>query len=116
MQQKQTLMKSELIRLALCLALGAGLVSCASITPNESQAKITMAEATKTALSQVSGGVIKTAELEKEHGKLVWSFDIATANSQNITEIMVDANTGKIVDRQIETPADQAREAAADKK
>jgi len=109
-------MKSKLIQYTLSLALVVGLASCSSVAPNESQAKITKEEATATALSQVSGGMVKTAELEKEGSKLVWSFDISTANSQNITEVMVDANTGKIVSKQMETPADQAKEAAADKK
>jgi hypothetical protein len=36
--------------------------------------------------------------------------------STKITEIQVDANTGKIVSTQVETLADQAKEAAADKK
>jgi hypothetical protein len=36
--------------------------------------------------------------------------------SKNIAEIQVDAKTGKIVSTQFETPRDQAKEAAADKK
>ena len=35
--------------------------------------------------------------------------------SKNITEVQVDAKTGKIVSTQVETPEDQAKEAAADK-
>jgi uncharacterized membrane protein YkoI len=82
----------------------------------KTQAKITQAEAEKTALAKVPSGKIKTAELEKEHGKLIWSFDISMPKSKNITEIQVDAKTGKIVSTQTETPKDQAAEAAADKK
>ena len=36
--------------------------------------------------------------------------------SINITEVQVDAKTGKIVSPQVETPAEQAKEAEADKK
>ena len=82
----------------------------------KTQAKITHEEAAKTALAKVPGGTIKDAELEKEHGKLIWSFDISMPKSTSITEIQVDAKTGKIVSTQIETPADQAKESAADKK
>ena len=82
----------------------------------KAQAKITQAEAMKTVLAKVPDGKIKAAELEKEHGKLIWSFDISMPKSKNITEIQVDAKTGKIVSTQVETPKDQAAEAAADKK
>jgi uncharacterized membrane protein YkoI len=81
----------------------------------KAQAKITRAEAEKTALGIVLDGKIKDGELEKEHGRLIWSFDISMPKSENITEVQVDANTGEIVSIQIETPNDQAKEAAADK-
>jgi len=80
------------------------------------EAKVTEAAAQKTALAKVPRGKIKSSELEREHGKLVWSFDIATPSSKNITEVQVDAKTGKIVVVEIETPKDQAKEKAADKK
>jgi hypothetical protein len=54
--------------------------------------------------------------LEQEHGKLIWSFDIARDGSKNITEVQVDAKTGKIVSTRIETPDKQRREAIAEKK
>jgi len=82
----------------------------------KAQAKITQAEAEKTALAKVPDGKIKATELEKEHGNLIWSFDISMPKSKNITEVQVDAQTGKIVSTQVETPKDQAKEAAADKK
>jgi type II secretory pathway pseudopilin PulG len=82
----------------------------------KAQAKITQAEAERTALAKVPGGKIKAAELEREHGKLIWSFDISLPKSKNITEVQVDAKTGKIVSTQIETPKDQANEPAADRK
>ena len=79
------------------------------------QAGITRAEAEHIALSQVPDGKISAAELEKEHGRLIWSFDISRPGTKNITELQVDAKSGKIVSTKIETPKDQAKEAAADK-
>jgi len=80
------------------------------------QVKITKAEAEQIALTKVSHGVVKSAEIENEKGHLVWSFDIARPGSRDIAEILVDAKTGKIISTQAESPRDQAKEAAADKK
>ena len=80
----------------------------------EAKAKVSKADAGKTALAKVPGGKVESSELEEENGKLIWSFDIATKGSKDITEIAVDAITGEIVDVAIETPADQAKEKEAD--
>ncbi len=80
------------------------------------QAKVSEADARTTALQKVPDGIIASSELEKEHGKLIWSFDIKRPDSKDITEVQVDAKTGAIVSTQVETPADQAREKAADAK
>ena len=85
-------------------------------TQLKAAARVTKAQAQRTALKKAQGGTVKSAEIEREHGHLVWSFDISMPHSKNITEILVDAITGKIVTTQIESPADQAKEAAADKK
>ena len=65
-------------------------------------------------MAKISNGTIQSGELEREHGKLVWSFDIARNNTKNVTEVQVDAKSGKIVSVKTETPADQAKEAAAE--
>jgi len=72
------------------------------------QPKITMAEARAAALKKAPGKV-KSEELENEKGKLIYSFDIETSKT-SITEVNVDAMTGKIVDVQHETPAKEAQE------
>ena len=101
-----------LLSLAACsLALGTTL----SAAPGD-QAKISKQEAQKIALARVPDGTIKSAELETEHGKLIWSFDIAKPDTRDINEVQVDAKTGKVVSVKTETPKDQAEEAAADKK
>lgn len=76
--------------------------------------KLTRAQAQKIALAKAPG-TIESAELEKEHGKLVWSFDIRTSKT-GITEILVNANDGAIVAVQHETPAKEAAEKAQEKK
>jgi uncharacterized membrane protein YkoI len=78
------------------------------------QTKVTEAQARSTALASVVNGTVKSSELEKENGKLIWSFDIATPKTQNITEVQVDAKTGKIVSTHLETPAKQAKEAKSE--
>ena len=107
-------------KIVLSLIGSVAVVAFMAITTNgaeESQAvlkkeaKVTEAQARSIALAKVVNGTVKSSELEKEHGKLIWSFDIATPKSQNITEVQVDAKTGKIVSTQIETPAKQAKEA-----
>ncbi len=44
----------------------------------QKHAKMTKEQATTIGLAKVPNGAVKEAELEKEKGKLVWSFDIAT--------------------------------------
>ena len=80
----------------------------------EARAKITKAEAQRIALEKVPNGTIKEGELEKEKGKLLWSFDIATPGTQDITEVQVDALTGQVLDISKETVADQEKEKIED--
>ena len=82
----------------------------------EAQAKITKAEAQKIALDKVPGGTIKEGDIEKEKGKLLWSFDIATPGTKDITEVQVDAMTGAVIDIAKETVADQEKEKKEDAK
>lgn len=81
----------------------------------EAEAKITREAATQTALAKVPGGTIKSSELEREHGKLIWSFDIAKPKTQNISEVQVDAKTGTVVSETTETPKQQRAEAIKEK-
>ena len=76
----------------------------------QSQAKISKEQAQQTALAKAPGGTVKEGELEKEKGKLIWSFDIATPGSANTTEVNVDAITGEIVNVEQETPEQQKKE------
>lgn len=113
--------------LPLTLAAGllaGGLTACASDREEskakpaqlEAQAKVSKADAEKTALAKVPGATVKEAEIEKEDGKLVWSFDLTTPGTADITEVLVDAMTGAVVSVEKETPADQAKEKKEDEK
>ena len=81
----------------------------------EAQAKIDKQHAQRIELTKAPGGAVQSGELEREHGHLVWSFDISNPKSRDITEVQVDAITGKIVHVARENPARQAAEAKADK-
>jgi len=92
----------------LATALLAGLTACVSESAKEAsletQAKVTKADAEKTALAKVPNGTVKEAEIEKEKGKLIWSFDLATPGTKDITEVTVDAMTGEIASVETEKP------------
>ena len=76
------------------------------------QAKVSRADAEKTALAKVPNGTIKEGELEKEKGKLIWSFDITTPDTKDITEVTVDAITGEVVSVEKESAESEAKESA----
>jgi uncharacterized membrane protein YkoI len=83
----------------------------------KAQAKISMAAAKTSALSKVPGGWVKASELEREHGHLLYSFDIATKGKTGIDEVQIDAITGKQVGGVVhETPKDEMKEAKAEAK
>lgn len=100
----------------LPILLTLGLLSASAFAKDKlaAKAKISESEAKKIALTKVPGGKVTEGELEEEKGKLIWSFDIATKGSKDITEVAVDAITGEVVSVDVETPADQAKEKAED--
>ena len=63
----------------------------------KAEAKITEDAARATALAKVPGGTVKSSELEREKGKLLYSFDIATKGKSGIDEVQVDAITGALI-------------------
>ena len=104
------------VSLALMLALGLAVAADDKKVSQKQlakEAKITMKEARATALKEVAGK-IKEAELEREDGQLVYSFDIRT--KEGIKEVQVDAITGKVLKVETETKEQEAREKAAEQK
>lgn len=74
------------------------------------QAKVTLEAARATALAKVPGGELRSEELEKEHGKLVYSFDIALPGKPGVEEVNVSAITGKVISQHHESAKEEARE------
>jgi hypothetical protein len=72
------------------------------------QAKITQEHAQEIALKRAPG-TIESVELEKEHGKLVYSFDIRNSRG-TITEVQVSAVTGRVVRVEHENKKKEAAE------
>ncbi len=77
------------------------------------EAKITMEQAQKAALAR-EAGKIQEKELEREKGRLIYSFDIKMADG--IHEVNIDAMTGEVVEDTVESAAAEAKEKATDKK
>ena len=78
------------------------------------QAKITMAQAREIAQKRASGK-IEGEELEREHGKLLYSFDIRNGKG-TITEVQVDAKTGKLLSAKVESKKDETKEKQQDER
>jgi hypothetical protein len=79
------------------------------------QAHVTKHQAKQIALAKVKRGAIKCIALEKENGVLIWSVDIAQPPKKDLTDVWVDATTGKITAIEIETPITEKREVAEQK-
>jgi hypothetical protein len=108
--------KSTLIAILLVLLTfpaWAGGESKSSQDALSKEAKVTMEQAQKTALAK-EAGEIKSKELEREKGRLIYSFDIKTADG--IHEVNIDAMTGEVVEDTVESAAAEGKEKAADKK
>ena len=80
------------------------------------EAKVTEKAARATAIAQVPGGTVKSGELEREGGKLLYSFDIASKGKAGIDEVQIDAITGTVLSNKHETPAMEKAEAKAEAK
>lgn len=115
-------MKTKHLALSVLLAAGCATLALSPAfakkpTQQELQAQATVpeAKAREIALTKAPGGTIKEGELEVEHGKLIWSFDIAVAGKSGITEVQVDAKSGEIVSVENESAKDEEDEAKAEK-
>lgn len=80
----------------------------------QKEAKVSLADATATAQKEVPTGKIQSHELEREDGKLIYSFDIKIAGKSGIEEVNIDAMTGAVVAKEHEDPKDEAKEKAED--
>ncbi len=53
-------------------------------------------------------------ELAREHGRLIYSFDVRVPGKSGISEVNVDARHGKVLDVHHESAAAEAKEAHDD--
>lgn len=80
------------------------------------EAKIAEADARKTALAAVPGGKVQSHELEREKGRLIYSYDIKVAGKSDVEEVNVDAMTGEIVAHEHEDAKAESKEKRAEAK
>ena len=95
--------------IALTFALAQPGTAAESQAALQKEAKISMKDARSIALKKVPHGKIASEELEREHGKLIYSFDVKTGKP-GVTEVNVDAMNGKVLDVHHETPAKESAE------
>jgi uncharacterized membrane protein YkoI len=82
----------------------------------QKEAKVSEATARATALNEVPNGTVKSSELERENGKLIYSYDISVPGKTGIDEVNVNAIDGTIVAKQHETPKTEKKEAVQEAK
>ena len=88
-----------------------GLTLCREAAPGlTARAKIMCSDARKKAVSRVPGAQVKSAELEEENGKLVYSFDLRRKGMHGVKEVQVDAVSGAVVSVRHESAAREASE------
>lgn len=87
-------------------------VQAADQAAMKKEAKITMQQAEKTALAKEPGN-IQSKEIERENGKLIYSFDIGTSSGTH--EVNVDAMSGDLIQDSVESSANEAKEAQQDR-
>jgi uncharacterized membrane protein YkoI len=82
----------------------------------QKEAHMTMTDARAMALKAVPNATIQAGEIEREGGKLIYSFDMKVPGKSGIDEVNIDAMTGTLVSKQHETPKDERAESKADAK
>jgi hypothetical protein len=114
-------MKALLISTVFALLVASGAGAQASYKRDipdslATQAKVSESAAAATAQRRVPKGKIQGVELERENGKLMFSYDIKTPGKSGIDEVNVDAITGKIIGFGHESAAAEKKEAEAEAK
>lgn len=82
----------------------------------QKEAKISEETARATALKEVPNGTVKSEKLEKEHGKVIYSYDISVPGKSGVQEVNVNAVDGTVVAKEHESAKTEKKEAAAAKK
>ena len=69
-----------------------------------SLARVSADSARAIARKRVPGGTLKSEELERERGRVIYSFEFRVRGKRGITEVNVDARSGRIVSVEHESP------------
>ena len=78
----------------------------------KAEAKISKDSAKAVALSRVAAGSkVKSSELEREKGTVVYSFDIKVPKQTGVEEVLVSAIDGSVVSQTHESPKEEKAEA-----
>jgi peptidase YpeB-like protein len=104
-------MKTLISMLAFLLVAVAPLASASTKSEQaalQKEAKISMKHARSIAL-KAAPGTIASEELERENGRLIYSFDIKNKKGE-VTEVNVNAMNGEVVDTHHESAAKEAAE------
>ncbi|HKC55858.1 MAG TPA: PepSY domain-containing protein [Vicinamibacterales bacterium] len=76
------------------------------------EAKVDEATAAAAARARVPNGTIRSVELEREKGRLIYSYDFTVTGKKGVEEVNVDAASGKVVATEHESAATERTEAA----
>ena len=82
----------------------------------QKEAKISEETARATALKEVANGTVKSSELERENGKLIYSYDITVPGKTGVQEVNVNAIDGSVVANKHESAKTEKKEAAQEAK
>ena len=78
-------------------------------------ATVSQADAERAAMASLKASsptTVTEAELEVEHGCLVYSFDIRVSGREGVEEVLIDAGTGKVLSHTHESAKREAAERA----
>lgn len=111
MTHKTTMKLATVATVALAFASTAAVAGKLDGARYLKDAKVSLATARVTAMHTYPGKIV-AEELEKESGGsgLRYSFDIK--NGDAVHEVGIDARTGKVLENSVDSPADEAKEAA----
>lgn len=82
----------------------------------KAEAKVKEGDAMATAMKEVPNGKIESGEIERENGKLIYSFDMKVPGKSGVEEVNVDAMTGGVVAHEHETAKAEKAEAKMEAK
>jgi Peptidase propeptide and YPEB domain len=105
------------MHIALCALPLLGLAApsfaavAASTTLNGPEPRISERQAIELGLDREPQGTVQTARLENQNGRQVWFLDISGYNGRSRQEVLIDADTGRVLEsraRALEGPSTPA--------